>query len=58
MTKEYTHLKNNFKRLSLLPPGFDMGYRFTPEIAPSKAIKLDFSGITYKLGVVLVTKYS
>ncbi|MDR2351121.1 MAG: hypothetical protein LBD56_00335 [Endomicrobium sp.] len=29
--------------------GFDIGYRFTPEISPSKNIKLDFSGVTLAL---------
>jgi hypothetical protein len=31
--------------------GFDFGYRFTPEVVPSKDIKLDFSGFVYNLGV-------
>ncbi|MDR2396189.1 MAG: hypothetical protein LBD57_06280 [Endomicrobium sp.] len=31
--------------------GFDFGYRFTPEILPSKNIKLDFSGATFALNL-------
>jgi hypothetical protein len=36
------------KRLTI---GIDLGYRFTPEVAPSKDIKLDFSGFVWNLGV-------
>jgi hypothetical protein len=31
--------------------GFDVGYRFTPEIMASKNIKLDFSGVTLALNL-------
>jgi hypothetical protein len=31
--------------------GFDFGYRFTPEISPSKNIKLDFSGAIFALNL-------
>jgi hypothetical protein len=31
--------------------GFDVGYRFTPEIEVSKAIKLNFSGVTVALNL-------
>jgi hypothetical protein len=31
--------------------GFDVGYRFTPEVVPSKDIKIDFSGFVYNLGI-------
>ena len=31
--------------------GFDVGYRYTPEITLSKDIKLDFSGATFALGL-------
>jgi hypothetical protein len=34
-----------------LGTGFDVGYRFTPEVSPSKDIKLDFSGFVWSLGV-------
>jgi hypothetical protein len=31
--------------------GLDVGYRFTPEVMPSKDIKIDFSGATFTLGL-------
>lgn len=31
--------------------GFDVGYRFTPEVIPSKDIKLDFSGVLFALNL-------
>jgi hypothetical protein len=31
--------------------GLDVGYRYTPEITPSKDIKIDFSGPTFALGL-------